>query len=70
LARVDAAVGQWVLTGEPVGVTGEAEDESIGGRSPEGRSAGAPTLYVELRRKGQPIDPRPWLAGNNDKVRG
>lgn len=70
LARVDAAVGQWVLTGEPVGVTGETDEETIGGRPPEGGVAGAPTLYVELRRKGQPIDPRPWLAGNNDKVRG
>jgi septal ring factor EnvC (AmiA/AmiB activator) len=47
LGRIDTTVGARVLAGEPVGVM--AED-------------GAPSLYVELRRDGQPINPLPWLA--------
>ncbi|HZT20075.1 MAG TPA: peptidoglycan DD-metalloendopeptidase family protein [Dongiaceae bacterium] len=49
LGRCDAAVGQWVLAGEPVGVMGSPED-------------GNAKLYIELRRDGHPIDPAPWLG--------
>lgn len=55
MGRIDAAVGARVLAGEPVGVmenVPESADEKIG----------APSLYVELRRDGQPINPLPWLA--------
>ncbi len=62
LARVDATVGQWVLGGEPVGVTTGAPDQI----KPETNSK----LYVELRRQGQPINPLPWLAVSKKKVRG
>ena len=55
LGRIDAAVGQWLLAGEPVGVMG---------------SDGTPELYVELRRASQPIDPLPWLQISGDKVKG
>ncbi|MGG5890441.1 murein hydrolase activator EnvC family protein [Falsiroseomonas sp. HC035] len=47
--RLDAAAGQRLLAGEPIGVLGGA-----------GGSGGS--LYVELRRSGQPVDPRPWFA--------
>lgn len=57
LGRIDAVVGQWVLTGEPVGIVDEAGDRN-------------PKLYVELRREGEPINPQPWLAATDDKVRG
>ena len=49
LDRLDAVAGQRLLAGEPVGVLA-----GTGG-------AGA-SLYVELRRNGQPVDPRPWFA--------
>ncbi len=62
LARVDATVGQWVLGGEPVGVTTGAPDQI----KPETNSK----LYVEFRRQGQPINPLPWLAVSKKKVRG
>ncbi|HEY9548025.1 MAG TPA: peptidoglycan DD-metalloendopeptidase family protein, partial [Kiloniellaceae bacterium] len=55
--RIDAVVGQWVLAGEPVARMGEAA-----GSNPE--------LYFELRRTGQAINPLPWLATTDDKVRG
>jgi septal ring factor EnvC (AmiA/AmiB activator) len=48
LGRTDAAVGQWLLAGEPVGIMGPASD-------------GNPELYLELRHGGEPIDPLPWL---------
>lgn len=57
LGRIDAATGQWVEAGEPVGL-------SAGGD-------GSPSsLYVELRRNGQPIDPLPWLAARKEKENG
>jgi septal ring factor EnvC (AmiA/AmiB activator) len=52
LGRIDAAVGQHILAGEPVGVM---------------ENDGAPSLYVELRRDGQPINPLPWLADRAGK---
>ena len=55
LGRIDAAVGQWLLAGEPVGIMGSEE---------------MPELYVELRRASQPIDPLPWLPIGGDKVKG
>jgi septal ring factor EnvC (AmiA/AmiB activator) len=36
----------------------------------QGSSRDAPALYFELRRKGQPINPLPWLAAGNSKVNG
>ncbi len=57
LRRVDAAVGDKVLEGEPVGVMG----------SPPGQK---PKLYFELRRNGRPVNPLPWLAARKDKVNG
>ena len=57
MARIDAAIGQRVLAGEPVGVMGPPTSEP-------------PILYVELRHDGQPINPLPWLAARNGKVSG
>ena len=55
LGRVDCAVGQRVLAGEPVG---SMDDD------------GSPSLYVELRRDGQPMNPLPWLASRTGKNSG
>jgi septal ring factor EnvC (AmiA/AmiB activator) len=49
-------VGQWVVAGEPVG-------QMRGGSA-------KPTLYLELRRNGQPINPLPWMATRDEKVTG
>lgn len=55
MGRIDAQVGQRLLAGEPVGVMERSD---------------SPSLYVELRRDGQPIDPLPWLAANKGKISG
>lgn len=57
LARIDTEVGEKVLTGEPVGVLVA---------SPQGK----PALYVELRRRGRPVNPLPWLAAGQIRVNG
>ena len=51
LGRLDVAIGQWVLAGEPVGFMPDAAGDAPGGK-----------LYIELRRDGRPVDPRPRLA--------
>lgn len=50
MSRIDAHVGQILRTGEPIGVMGSAED-----------GASAASLYVEIRRGGEPINPLVWL---------
>ncbi len=47
LSRIDVAVGEFMLEGEPIGAMGDSESES--------------RLYIELRKNNQPIDPRPWI---------
>jgi septal ring factor EnvC (AmiA/AmiB activator) len=49
LSRIDGTMGQWVISGEPVGVMGRSNRRN-------------PILYVEFRRNGQPINPLPWLS--------
>jgi murein hydrolase activator len=51
MGRIDGTMGQQLLSGEPIGVMGAAKK-------------GKPTLYIELRRNSQPINPTPWLAQN------
>ncbi|SDG37660.1 murein hydrolase activator EnvC family protein [Roseospirillum parvum] len=50
LGRIDIAVGQRLLAGEPVGATPAEEDSN---------------LYLELRRQGQPINPLPWMMARD-----
>lgn len=61
--RIDRTVGQWVLAGEPVGLMSTAADGKDG-------TSEKPVLYLELRRKGEPVNPLPWLASGDRKVSG
>lgn len=56
-SRIDSVLGQWLLAGEPVGVMGPGKEN-------------VPSLYVELRRNGESINPLPWLAASTRKVSG
>ncbi len=54
--RIDLGVGQRVAAGAPVGV--------MPGWDPRGGD-GQPSLYVELRRSGQAVNPAPFLRGRS-----
>jgi septal ring factor EnvC (AmiA/AmiB activator) len=56
MSRIDGVVGQWLLAGEPVGVMETTQSAAIKDK---------PTLYLEMRHKGQPINPLPWLTNRN-----
>jgi murein hydrolase activator len=77
MERISVDLGQFVLTGEPVAVMGDASQAP--GSQVLGSQASVtvttvpkqPVLYVEFRKDGTPIDPSPWWATNEgEKVRG
>jgi septal ring factor EnvC (AmiA/AmiB activator) len=49
LDEIDVEVGSLVSEGQAIGTVGETG------------SLGGPSLYFELRRGGDPVDPVPWL---------
>jgi murein hydrolase activator len=68
MERISVDLGQFVLTGEPVAVMGDAAQASA---SVTPAVPKQPVLYVEFRKDGTPIDPSPWWATNEgEKVRG
>ncbi|MDJ1157549.1 peptidoglycan DD-metalloendopeptidase family protein [Chelatococcus sp. SYSU_G07232] len=68
MERINVALGQFVLAGEPVAVMGETAtplSTAFGG------GTNGPVLYVEFRKDGGSIDPAPWWArSQGEKVRG
>lgn len=59
LDTVSVNIGQFVLLGEPVGTMGS---HTIGHSAQASAGAGQPTLYIELRKANEPIDPAGWWA--------
>ena len=57
MARIDEKVGANVQAGSPVGVMAATEQ-------------GDPELYLELRQRGTPVDPLPWLGGKRGNTAG
>jgi murein hydrolase activator len=67
MARISVDLGQFVLTGEPVGAMGNGSH--IAAILASGTSQ--PVLYIEFRKDGQPVNPGPWWAsGEGEKARG
>jgi septal ring factor EnvC (AmiA/AmiB activator) len=64
LGRIDSALGESVLAGEPIGIVGNPANAATVGDGKTSR------LYLELRHNGRPIDPMPWLGASTDKVNG
>ena len=65
LSQIDVQLGQFVLTGEPVGQMSAAP------KAQKSNTQGnAPVLYIEFRKDSKPIDPEPWLAAGSQKVQG
>ena len=54
LSRIDVRLGQFVLASEPVGTMPSTPSTGAGNA--------ATVLYVEFRKQGRPIDPKPWWA--------
>ena len=81
MTRINGLAGQSILAGEPVGIMGSSSDEDSparqngaadnGGLGAKEVSSGQhPALYIEFRKDGDPIDPRPWLMMSDKKARG
>lgn len=66
LSQIDVQLGQFVLTGEPVGQMAAAP------KAQKSNTQGnAPVLYIEFRKDSKPIDPEPWwAAAGSQKVQG
>ncbi len=67
LESVTARVGQFVLAGEPVGQMGTLALASA--VAPDGGPI-QPVLYVEFRKNGRAIDPKPWWSDDPDGAEG
>jgi septal ring factor EnvC (AmiA/AmiB activator) len=59
LETVTVDIGQFVLMGEPLGTMGS---RTIGRTVTTNAGNSQPTLYIELRRENEPIDPTGWWA--------
>jgi septal ring factor EnvC (AmiA/AmiB activator) len=59
LAGVSVDIGQFVLMGEPVGTMGS---RTIGQTVTTSAGASSPTLYIEMRKSNEPVDPTGWWA--------
>ncbi len=67
MENITVELGQFVLTGEPVGQMGQG-GRQIASTTP--LDTGKPVLYIEFRKDGSPVDPAPWWASApNEKVR-
>ncbi len=87
MERIDVALGQFVLAGEPVAIMGATK---AGGRNNKLAASGSfakkvlakiagigankmagkplPSLYIEFRKKGRPINPAPWWSKATGKI--
>ncbi len=54
--------GQFVVAGEPLAVMGEKRVASVNALTLE---TDKPTLYIEFRKNGKPVDSRPWWSAKN-----
>lgn len=64
LSQIDVRPGEFVLASEPIGTMMTVKKE------PAGAASGAPVLYIEFRKDGQPIDPDPWWVSIPQKAQG
>jgi septal ring factor EnvC (AmiA/AmiB activator) len=68
MQRIDVALNQFVLAGEPVAVMGETSEAAA---TIVGSGTGQPVLYIEFRKDGVSVDPAPWWTkSQSEKVRG
>jgi septal ring factor EnvC (AmiA/AmiB activator) len=61
LDKVSVEIGQFVLMGEPVGVMGS---RTIGQAVTTSAGVASPTLYIEMRKNNEPVDPTEWWTSS------
>ena len=67
MGRIDVSVGQSVLAGEPLAVMGATR---VASAAKTDMSSAEPSLYVEFRKDGKPVDPNPWWTdGSSGRTR-
>ncbi len=67
MGRIDVAVGQSVLAGEPLATMGAMR---VASAAKTDMSSAEPSLYVEFRKDGKPVDPNPWWTdGSSGRTR-
>ncbi|WP_062114782.1 murein hydrolase activator EnvC family protein [Aureimonas sp. AU40] len=67
MGRIDVSVGQTVLAGEPLATMGAMR---VASAAKTDMSSAEPSLYVEFRKDGKPVDPTPWWTdGSSGRTR-
>lgn len=61
LDKVDVNLGQFVMMGEPVGAMGS---QTIGRTVATSAGVSRPTLYIEMRKNNEPVDPTGWWSAS------
>ncbi len=67
MSRINVALGQFVLMGEPIATMGERGSVVLADGSTQ---APQPVLFVELRQDGRPIDSSSWWATSDGPTQG
>ncbi len=62
MGSISAEIGQFVVAGEPVGRMGT--NKRVASTSVLILATSEPTLYIEFREDGKPVDPGPWWANS------
>ena len=66
LGKIDVETGQRVSAGEPVGFMGEKAARAT--LITDALDVHQPVLYIEFRKKGEPIDPSMWWLANHKRA--
>lgn len=64
MEKIYVGLGQFVLTGEPVGIMGS---QKLASSTVGNVGSTRPVLYVEFRKDGKSIDPSPWWLDSSEK---
>lgn len=62
MEKVMTRQGQFVVAGEPIGQMGEKRIASAAGLN---LVTDRPTLYIEFRKDGKPVDSSPWWVAKD-----
>ena len=62
MGSISATIGQFVIAGEPVGRMDARK--GVASASVLILASNEPTLYIEFRKGGKPVDPGPWWASS------